>query len=102
MANKFKTGLNEEAEKIIQEEEEQQELHLKYQDIAKDKVIVERGGPGETILKVLTGIGKTILTIIVVAMVAVGILALAYPGPREELISIYIDLIGEIKSFFGK
>ena len=95
MANRFKPGLNKEAEKILKEEEQQEELHRKHKEISRDKVIVERG-PWSVIAKVLLWILKAVLLIAVIALVAVGIIALVYPEPRAALIDLWINILGEL------
>lgn len=98
---KFKKGFVTDFEEQKREEEQQQELRQKY-DVEDDKVVkVVKLTPGqyaiETIGKVIR---KTALAMSVI-LAGVGVLALVYPAPRQEMWKILQDIFHQIMGFIG-
>lgn len=100
MANRFKASLNQEAESIQREEEQQVKLHRKHKDVDKDKIIIERS-PFDTFMSVLGNVIRVLLLIVVGILAVIGILSLIMPDSRNALLDLWINTIGELRRYLG-
>lgn len=73
----------------IKEAEHQEELRKKYKVEDKNVKVVEKTNMGKFIIRTLILTIKTIASILLVVLAAIGIVALYYPVPRAEIIKIF-------------
>ena len=76
---------------------EQGRLHNKHSDIDENKVIVEKSNTIKFVLSFLRASIKTIATIILVSLAAIGIITLIYPEIRAEFIEVILNIFNEGK-----
>ena len=82
-------------------EQEQERLREKHRIEAEDVVIVERPSLVKFLLKLGIATCKTAMTIALLLLALLGLLALLYPQPREELLQVLGTMLQEVKGFIG-
>ena len=100
MANTFKPTLNAKASTFIQQEERQDLLHRRYKNIDKEVVIVEET-PLKTLLQSFGTVIRVLAMVVGVLLAAVGIIALVFESPRNDLIDLFHGLLDEVHAMFG-
>ena len=80
--------------------EEQRKLHRKHKEVDQDTVIVEKTNMLKFLLAYFRGIVKALTGILLILLAAIGILAMLYPGPRNEVIKVLYEIAAEISGFF--
>ena len=96
---KTKKGLKQDYQNTL----EQEELKKEY-GIARDVVVVEKNNPTVAVLKT-TGKGaffiiQIIATVIILVLAIIGLAALLFPAPREELLLLFTRLLEELATLF--
>lgn len=98
MNKKFKKGLLKEILKEQKEEEYQRELKEKH-NIKKDNVvIVEKNNMVKFLIMISLKIIKSMSTVLLLILAALGLLSLLYPEIREPLIVVLTNLWEELMS----
>ena len=93
---KFKNKMAAEFEEQLEKERQQKLLHEKHNIEDENVIVVEKSGTYRLIISLC----KTIAAVAVFCLAAAGLLALIYPEPRNEMISILESAISQVIDFF--
>lgn len=99
---KFKTGLVQQQIENTEAAREQETLHKVHHIEDENVVVVEKKSLLKFLIKTVGVMIKVLATIALVILAAIGILALVYPGPREELIEVYNENMATFMQFLGR
>lgn len=97
MKHEFKTVLQAGAEEEQAEEQKQEKLKKKFGIKGKNVVVVERTNTFKFTVKTLGAILRFAATSALIILAFIGIVALFYEGPREELLIIMREVMEQIK-----
>ena len=93
---KFKNKMAAEFEEQLEKERQQKMLHEKHKIEDENVIVVEKSG----IYRLIISLCKTVAAVAVFCLAAAGLLALIYPEPRNEMISILESAISQVIDFF--
>lgn len=91
MAGKYKKGLVNEVKADIAYEKEQEKLKEKY-NLDEDVVVVEKSNAYKFTITVLINVIKTLATIIILILAAIGLITLIYPTTREAVLQVLYSI----------
>lgn len=97
---KFKHGIVQDIEERREFEKEQASLKAKHH-IETDKVIVEKSNMVKFTVKTLSGLVKTGASILLCGLALLGLMALVYPGPRQEMAGILLSVYQQLQQYLA-
>lgn len=100
MANKYKFSPVEKYNQEIELKKEQELKRKKYNVEDENVIIVEKNNTVKFLVNVLLAVVKTIATIIIILLAAIGLMCLIYPSTRMEFFQIIFDIFSTILKFF--
>lgn len=100
MAQKYKNILIKKVKEDRAFKKRQENLKKKH-NIKKESsiVVVEKSNTFKFTVKTFGNLVRLLITIIILTLAFVGITALVYPMPRENLVSIFKEALRQIQSF---
>lgn len=98
--SKFKKKLVETARKEREEQQKQELLRKKYH-IEENVKVVEQDNIYTFTVRLMISLVRTIATIILVILAAIGLLALVYPQPRSDLLTLLNQVSDQLKIMIG-
>ena len=78
-------------------EKRRDKLKKKFGIRGKNVVVVERGNTATFMIKMMIGLVKLIATIAVISFAFIGLVALFYEEPRQELLVIFKQVLKQIQ-----
>lgn len=99
--SKFNTTLVKEVREEEAFNSKQSKLKEKYNVADKDVIVVEKNNLIKFFVKTIGVIIRIFLWIVFLSLAAVGIIALVYPIPRKEVISVFHEALMQLKMFFN-
>lgn len=98
---KFNTGLVKEVAEQKQFEQEQKKLKEQHNIENENVVVVEKNNMVKFFVNTLFRIFRYLATVALLCLAAVGLTALVYPAPRANLITIFFDVLNQVKTALG-
>ena len=94
---KYKTNLK---KKVLEErgfQEKQSELKEKYDIADEEIVVVEKSNTLKFLIRSLASLIRITATIVLITLAFIGLVAIVYPEPRNELLQIWEMILGQLK-----
>ncbi len=98
--SKFQNGFVSKIEEKKIFEEKQNDLKEKYNINAQDVIIVEKNNVVKFFVKVVISFIKTVATISILVLAAIGLLTVVYPEVRNPFVELLVSFREQIVSYF--
>ncbi|VYT33115.1 Uncharacterised protein [Tyzzerella nexilis] len=98
--SKFQSGFVSKIEEKKIFEEKQNDLKEKYNIDAQDVIIVEKNHVVKFFVKVMISFIKTVATISILVLAAIGLLTVVYPEVRNPFVELLVSFQEQIVSYF--
>lgn len=98
--SKFQSGFVSKIEEKKIFEEKQNDLKEKYNIDAQDVIIVEKNHVVKFFVKVMISFIKTVATISILVLAAIGLLTVVYPEVRNPFVGLLVSFQEQIVSYF--
>ena len=98
--SKFQSGFVSKIEEKKIFEEKQNDLKEKYNIEAQDVIIVEKNHVVKFFVKVMISFIKTVATISILVLAAIGLLTVVYPEVRNPFVELLVSFQEQIVSYF--
>ena len=98
--SKFQNGFVSKIEEKKIFEEKQNDLKEKYNINAQDVIIVEKNNVIKFFVKVMISFIKTVATISILVLAAIGLLTVVYPEVRNPFVELLVSFREQIVSYF--
>ncbi len=98
--SKFQNGFVSKIEEKKIFEEKQNDLKEKYNINAQDVIIVEKNNVVKFFVKVMISFIKTVATISILVLAAIGLLTVVYPEVRNPFVELLVSFREQIVSYF--
>ena len=98
--SKFQNGFVSKIEEKKIFEEKQNDLKEKYNIDAQDVIIVEKNHVVKFFVKVMISFIKTVATISILVLAAIGLLTVVYPEVRNPFVELLVSFREQIVSYF--
>lgn len=98
--SKFQNGFVSKIEEKKIFEEKQNDLKEKYNINAQDVIIVEKNNVVKFLVKVMISVIKTVATISILVLAAIGLLTVIYPEVRNPFVELLVSFGEQIVSYF--
>lgn len=98
---KIKTGLLQEYRQKTKTAQEQTALKEKHGITDKDVVVIEKSNMAKFSVKVIASVIRICATIVIFTLAVIGVVALLYPVPREELLKIWKEIAHGLLPFLS-
>lgn len=95
---KFKKTFVPDIQAKIDFEKEQEELKQKH-NLETDKVVVEKSNMVKFTVNTVKEIIRTLASILVFILAAIGLVALVYPEPRQALLGVWQEVYTQLRSY---
>lgn len=96
----IKNGLVKEVKRQAKQREEQERLKAKYK-IDENVRIVEKSNNFKFTVRMIARLWYLALNILLFILALIGSVALVYPASRQELLIIFMDLLGQLETLLG-
>lgn len=98
--SKFQSGFVSKIEEKKIFEEKQNDLKEKYNIDAQNVIIVEKNHVVKFFVKVMISFIKTVATISILVLAAIGLLTVVYPEVRNPFVELLVSFQEQIVSYF--
>ncbi|WP_101698694.1 hypothetical protein [Clostridium minihomine] len=98
---KFSTGFMQEVNKQKEFEKEQEKLKIQHNINEKNVIVVEKNNMVKFTINTIFRIFRYIATVILLCLACIGLAAMIYSAPREEMLVIFYTVIEQIKTALG-
>lgn len=96
---KYKKGLVQDIQDKKQFQKEQELLKKKHHMEQEERVIVEKNNMLKFLIRMCGSVIRCTAAIVILAMAVIGIMALVYPAPRNELVHVWQDIYGQLQQY---